>query len=98
VGDGGAEGGEASGLDPGGEGFLGDEEGTLEVICAIDEDGEVAVVDVADDVGGVAFLAAETEPEDVDGNSGLANGQVGGGPGDRASTVAANDEGGQDFD
>lgn len=79
VSDGGAKGGKASGLDLGGEGVLGDDEGALEVICAIDKDGEVAVVDVANDVGWVSFAATETEPEDVDGDPGLVNGQVGSG-------------------
>jgi len=98
AGDGGAEGGKASGLDHGGEGVLGDEEGALEVVCAIDEDGEVAVVDVADDVGGVVFMAAEAEPEDVDGNSGLANWQAGSGTGGGVAAVATDDEGSADVD
>ena len=79
VGYGGAEGGEASGLDGGGEGVFGDDEGALEVVGAIDEDGEVAVVDVAEDVRGVGFAAGEAEPEDVDGDSGFDEGEVGGG-------------------
>ncbi len=47
AGQGGAEGGQAGGLDFGGEGVLGDEEAALEVVAAVDEDEEVAVVDVA---------------------------------------------------
>ena len=85
-------------MDFGGEGVLADEKGALEVVGAIDEDGEVAVVDVADDVGGVGFAAGETEPEDVDGNTGLVNGEVGGGAGGGVAAVAAYDEGGRDVD
>ena len=77
--DGGAEGREASGLDVGGEGVLGDEEGALEVLGSIDEDGEGAVVGIADDVGGVVLVAGEAKPEDVDGHSCLLDGEIGGG-------------------
>ena len=73
----------------GGEGVFGDEEGALEVIGAIDEDDEAAVVDVAEDVGGVGCVAGEAEPEDVDGDSGLVDREVGGGAGGGVAAVAA---------
>lgn len=79
VGNGGTESWQASRLDFGGEGALGDNEGDLEVFGSIDEDGEVAVVNVAYDVGGVVLVTGEAKPEDVDGHSGLANGEIGGG-------------------
>jgi len=81
-------------LDFGGEGVLGDDEGALEVVRTIDENGEVAVVDVADDVGWVGFAAAETEPENVDGDSGLANGEVGSGTRGGVAAVAADNKSG----
>jgi len=98
AGDGGAEGGKAGRLDYGGEGVFGDEEGALEVVGAIDKDGEGAVVDVADDIGGVVFVAAETEPEHVDGNSGFANRQASGGARGGVAAVAADHQGGADVD
>ena len=98
AGDGGAKSGEAGGLDFGGEGVFGDDEGALEVVGAIDEDGEGAVVDVADDVGGVGVAAGEAEPEDVDGDAGLVDGEVGGGAGGGVAAIAAYDEGGGDID
>ena len=64
-------------MDGCGEGVFGDDVGALEVVGAIDEDGEFAVVDIAEDVGGVALVTSEAKPEDVDGYSGLADGQVG---------------------
>jgi hypothetical protein len=96
--DGGAEGGQTGGLDVRGEAIFGDDEGALEVLGAIDEDSEGAVVDVADDVGGIAFVTAEAEPEDIDGDSLLANGEIGGGTGEGVAAVATNDESGSDVD
>ena len=96
--EGGTEGGQAGGLDLRGEGVLGDEEAALEVVSAVDEDEEAAVVDVAKGVAGVALSSAETEPEDVDGDSGLVDGEVGGGAGGGVAAVAAYDERGVDVD
>ena len=85
-------------MDFSGEGVLSDEKGALEVVGAIDEDGEVAVVDVADDIGWVGFVAGEAEPEDVDGDSGLVDREVGGGTGGGVAAIAADDEGCRDVD
>lgn len=52
-----------------GEGVFGDDVADLEVVVAIDEDDEAAVVDVAERVFRVVGLARDAEPEDVDGNA-----------------------------
>lgn len=57
-----AECGKTRRLDPAGEGTFCDDEATLEVIAAVDEDEQAAVVDVSQDIFRVAFMAAEVEP------------------------------------
>ena len=91
------EGFEARGLD-GGEGAFGDDEADLEVVVAIDEDDEAAVVDVAEGVLGVVGLAGEAEPEDVDGDAFFDEREVGGDAGDGVAAVAADGEVRGDFD
>jgi hypothetical protein len=93
----GAEGLETGRLDVGGEGVLCDEEAALEVVAAVDEDQEGAVVDVAESVDGIGFTTAETEPENVDGDARLVDPEMGGGAGRGVATVAANYERGVDF-
>ncbi len=56
-----------------------------------------AVVEVAEGVFGLAFAAAEAEPEDVDGRAGVVDGEMGGGAGGGVAAVAAYDEGGVNF-
>ena len=82
------EGCEAGGLDLG-EGAFGDDVADLVVVVAIDEDDEAAVVDVAEAVLGVAGLAGETEPEDVDGDAVVDEREMGGDAGDGVAAVAA---------
>ena len=86
------EGGEAGGLDLG-EGTFGEDEADLVVVVAIDEDDEVAVVDVAEAVLGIAGLAGEAKPEDIDGDAVVDEGEMGGDAGDGVAAVAAYGEG-----
>ena len=81
----------------GDEGIFGDDEAALVVVAAIDEDEEVAEVDIAEGVLGFAFVAAETEPKDVDGRPGVVKRKMAGGAGDGVAAIAADDEGGLDF-
>ena len=97
TGEGVVEGGKAGGLDVGDEGVLGDDEATLVVVAAGDKDEELAVIEVAEGVLRLAVAAAEAEPEDVDGGSGLVDGEAGGGAGGGVAAVAADNEGGVDF-
>ena len=75
-----------------GEGVLGNDEAALEVIATVDEDEEVAVVDVAESITGIAFAAAKMEPENVDRNPGLLDGKVGGGSRGGVAAIASYDE------
>ena len=80
------------------EGAFGDDVSDLKVVDAIDEDDEAAVVDVAEGVLGVVGLARDAEPEDVDGNAVVDEGEMGGDAGDGVAAVAADGESGWDFD
>ena len=60
---------------------LRDDVAALEVVVAVDEDEEAAVVDVAEGVLGVGGVAGEAEPEDVDGDAFFDDAEVGGGYG-----------------
>ncbi len=91
------EGGEAGGLDLG-EGAFGDGVADLVVVVAVDEDDEAAVVDVAEAVFGVAGLAGEAEPEDVDGDAVVDEREVGGDARDGVAAIAAYGEVRGDFD
>jgi len=95
--DGGAEGVEAVALDLG-EAVLLDDEGALEVVIPVDEDGEGAVVDVADDVGGVAGTARKAEPEDVDRDAGLVHGKLGVAAAGGVAAIAGDGKGGANLD
>ncbi len=92
-----AEGGEAVLLDAE-EVALGDEVADLEVVAAVDEDDDAAEVDVAEGVFGVVGLAGDAEPEDVDGDALLFEGEVRGDAGEGVAAVAADGEGGGDLD
>ena len=85
-------------MDGGGEGVFGNDEGTLEVVGATDEDCELAVVDIAEDVRRVAFAAGEAEPEDVDGDTGFDDWEIGIGACGGGAAVAAYDQGCFDID
>ncbi len=76
---------------------LGDDEAALKVSVAVDEDEDVAVVDVAEGVLGVGGLAGDREPENVDGDALLDDVEVGSFAGGRVAAVAAHGEGGADF-
>ena len=90
------EGGEAFLLDLG-EGAFGDEVADLEVVVAIDEDDETAVVEVAEGVFRVGGPACDTEPENVDGDALLDERKMCGDARDGVAAVAADGERGVDF-
>jgi hypothetical protein len=91
-----AEGRKACLLDLG-KGSFGDDVGGLEVLDAIDEDEETAVVDVAESAFGVVRVARDAEPEDVDGDAFLDDVEMSGGDGGGVAAVAADGERGVDF-
>ncbi len=91
----GAEGGEAGLLDLG-EGAFADDVGALEVVVAVDEDEEAAVVDVAEAFRD-RWVARDAEPEDVDGDAFFDDVKVRGGYGGGVAAVAADDEVGADL-
>ncbi len=93
-----AEGGQAGGLDRGGEGVLGDDVSALEVVSAIDEDEAGSVVEVAESVRWIAGGAAESEPEDVDGGAAVYDGKFRGGAHDRLAAIAADGQAGTNLD
>ena len=72
------------------EGAFGDDVRDLEVVDAVDEDDETAVVDVAQSVFGVGLMAGEAEPENVDGNAFFDDGEMSGVAGGGVAAVAAN--------
>ncbi len=81
-----------------GEGVFADDVRGLEVVVAVDEDHHAAEVEVAEGVFGVFGLAGEAEPEDVDGNAVVDDGEMGGGDGGGVAAVAAYGEVGGDVD
>jgi hypothetical protein len=80
------------------EGAFGDNVSNLKVVDTINEHDKAAVVDVAEGVFRVAWLAWEMEPEDVEGNAVIDEGKMRGDAGDGVATVAADGESGGDFD
>ena len=90
------EGGQALLLDLG-EGAFGYDVADLVVVVAIDEDDEAAVVDVAEAVLGVAGVAGEAEPEDVDGDAVVDEREMGGDARDGVAAIAADGEVRGDF-
>lgn len=81
-----------------GEGAFGDDVADLKVVVAIDEDDEAAVVDVAEGILGIGWLARDFEPEDVYGNAFVVEREVASIAGDGVAAVAADGYGGGDFD
>ncbi len=80
------------------EGAFCDDVTDLEVVVAVDEDDETAVVDVAESVFGVGWLASEAQPENIDRNSFLDHRKVAGDTRDGMAAVAADGEMSRDFD
>ena len=90
-----AEGGEAC-LLYGGEAALGNDEGALPVLSAIDHDEECAGAEASEDFVGVVGLAGNAHPEDVDGRAEVVDWEVGFLAGDGVAAVGADGEGGAD--
>ena len=67
-------------MDGGHQAVFGDDEAALVVLFTVDEDEQHAVIDVAERVDRVIGLAAESKPEDVDGNAGLFDLEMGSSP------------------
>ena len=81
-----------------GEGAFGDEVADLEVIVAIDEDDETAVVEVAECVFRVGGPACNAEPENVYGDALIDEREMCGDARDGVAAVAAYGECGSDLD
>ncbi len=79
-----------SGLPDAGKGAFGDDQSGLEVLAAIDQDKHLAEIDVAEELFGVGALAADAEPQDIDRNAELVDGQLSRLPGRRMPSIAAN--------
>jgi len=80
------------------EGALGNDVPDLEVVDAVDEDDEAAVVDVTECVFWVVGLASDAEPENVDRYSVVDKWKVGGFARDWVAAVASYGENCRDFD
>ncbi len=91
------EGGDAILLDLG-KGAFGDEVADLEVVVAIDEDDETAVVEVAECVFRVGGLACNAEPENVYGDAVVNKREMCGDSRDGVAAVATDCECGLDLD
>jgi len=81
-----------------GEGVFGDDVADLEVVVAIDEDDEAAVVDVSESIFRVRGLTGDLEPEDIDRDADVLEWEVASVAGDGVAAVAADGQGGGDFD
>ena len=69
-----------------------DEEGGLEIVVPVDENGSTTVVEVAEGVLGVVGAAREAKPENIDGNTPLDDVEVSSGDGCCVAAIAANGE------
>ena len=71
---------------------LADNESALKIIAAIDENQGLAVVDVSEELLGVAGFAADAEPESVNGNAGFDYFEAGGIAGDGVASIATDNQ------
>ena len=85
-------------MDFGGEGIFGDDKATLEVVATVDENKQATVIDVAKNILRITFVSGETEPEDVDRDSGFMKRKFGGGARCGLAAITADDERGRDID
>ena len=81
-----------------GKGAFGDEVADLEIVVAVDEDDEPAVVEVAECVFRVGGLACDAEPEDVYGDTLVNKREMSGDTRDGVAAIAADGECGSDLD
>ncbi len=79
------------------EGAFGDDVADLKVVDAIDEDDQAAVVDVAEAVFGIGWMAGNAQPKDVDGDAVIDERQMGGVARDGVAAVATDGKGRGDF-
>jgi hypothetical protein len=91
-----AKGGEAFLLD-GRELALGDYVGALPVVFAVESDEDFASAETAESLGGIAGLARDAHPEDVDGGAEVDDFEAGFLADDGAAAVGADGESGAEF-
>src|SRR5271165_1977198 len=80
------------------EASLGNEVGDLEIIDAVNENGEAAVIHVAEAGFRVRRQAREPEPENIDGHASLDDGQTSGLPREGMAAIASDGQIGGDLD